>query len=90
MKLGEAFNEMPGVDAIKEMLEQGDLAKTIVDTDNAYWANEEDTLVIAISANSMSGAGLAVGRFAKDCGSDEFDYQFDNTTKQWVCRFWWD
>lgn len=91
MKLGEEFNNMPGVEQIEKMIRSSDLESAeIVDTDQDFWKNDPATLVLAISANSMSHIGLEVGKLAVDSNADEFDYKFDNATKQWICRLWWD
>lgn len=85
----EAFNGMPGRKAVEKIINtEGGI--DIVDTGEAYWVNANDTLVVAISANSMSEWGLKIAHLLHSTKPDEFDYQFDNTTKSWVCRLWWD
>lgn len=90
LKLDEQFNNMPGRQAVYKALLENDIADSVVDTDKPYWVNKEDTLVIGISANSMSAKGIAVAKAVFELSPDEFETRFDNTTKQYVCRFWWD
>lgn len=92
MKLDEAFNGMPGREAVYKSLSQNDLwgNAAVVDTDKAYWVNKEDTLVIAIGINQRPDTVLGVAKFVHECAPDEFDYQYDGNTDQYVCRFWWD
>lgn len=92
MQLGAAFNNMPGREAVYKSLSQNDVwgNATVVDTDKSYWANKADTLVIAIGINTRPGTVLGVAKFVSECLPDEFDYQYDGATDQYVCRFWWD
>ncbi len=99
IKLGEAFNEMPGGDEVRSALQKllGNNWETVDVEGKDFWENADDTLIFMIDAGDLYrfGAGEimrvieGMGAFSRECGADEFQTIHKGSSKL-ICRFWWD
>ena len=95
MKLRSA-NSMPEVEKIKSILNKNIKGFEIVDTDNEYWTNETDTLVIKINCfdlyrrgpNGIAQAMNGIINMQDELMTDEFNSKI--VGYEIICRFWWD
>ena len=92
----EEFNDCPGGYEVKKALDELVTVYNFVDVDESatpYWQNDSATLVIGwiIGDNELERA-LGLGKVAKECRADEFDYMVVPVMggKMLVVRMWWD
>ena len=96
LKLGEAFNEMPGKEVIEKHLANFPYGMTIVDTDRNYWQNAEDTLVVQFDGDELYRFGgktiadtlIGLMNFTNQTRPDEVDT--DQRGAKVTVRMWWD
>ena len=102
VKLGEAFNNMPGRETIENILlhylGQNGISKyeAVNLPEKNFWTNEEDTLVIAIDneevwrfgADASMQFAINLACFKDECKADEF-HAVRKGSKT-IMRFWWD
>jgi len=95
VRLGEAFNKMPGKEVVEKHLAGLPYGVAIVDGDRSYWQNAEDTLVFQIDGGELYRFGgniieaiASVWSMVYSTGADEV-----HTSQQGsklTVRMWWD
>lgn len=98
IKLGEAFNGMPGLEKIIDMLnEELDARYNLLNNSDfvdypkeQFWINSEDTLVMRFRADCEMGIGARLAKFVDRAEADEFDAIYDGASDSYITRFWWD
>lgn len=92
----EGFNEMPGRATLERLLGKIKYGARIVDTDQQYWKNEEDTIVLEIDGDELyrfggkaiSEAMVAMNDFINTTRPDEVHTKTRGAKV--VYRMWWD